>query len=197
MSKNQKKNKAVASWTQLSIGNSMSASQRIVRRLSQAVGVQTTSATGTLFVRIQSSACANAIEWSNLAAIYVQYRVIEIIVTLIPLQPFALSAGVNTAALGQGVVIAGTDRSGVLAVLSSYATVWGLTNPKAFTTQTIKPIRYRAKAIDLEDQNFTAVGAPQSLFSVQYALNFNPVSTTLPALYQLNEFVVEFKGAQA
>jgi hypothetical protein len=197
MSKNQKKYKAVGNWTQLSIGNSMSMAQRIVRRLTQAVGVQNTSATGTLFVRVNSSACANAAEWANLAAIYVQYRVIEIIITLVPFQSSAYAAGVNSNVPGQGIVIAGTDRSGTLAVATSYAALWGLNNPKAYTTQTIKPMRYKARAIDLEDQDFTPVGSPVSLFSIQYGLNFVGVTAAVPCLYQLNEFVVEFKGAQA
>jgi hypothetical protein len=180
-----------ANWTQLSMGNSMAAGARILRRLSQAFGVITTSATGTLFQRVNSSAVANCAEWSNLAAVYVQYRTIELRLTLVPLQS---STAVEP--YSQGVLIFGTDRSGTLATLSSYASVWGLTAPKVHTFQMVKPAVYTARAIDLEDQDYTPVAAPVSQFSVQFGINAPNVLSTGVA-FLLLDYVVEFKGNQA
>jgi hypothetical protein len=186
-----KGNMPKASWTQLALGGAMAAGARILRRLSQSVGVVTTSATGTLFQRVNSSAVANAVEWSNLSAVYTQYRTIEMRLTLVPQQ-----STTATAPYGQGTLIFGTDRSGALATLSSYASVWGLQAPKVHTLQMVKPAVYSARAIDLEDQDFTPVGAPVSLFAVQYAINApNVISTGVAFL--LLDYVVEFKGNQA
>jgi hypothetical protein len=179
-----------ANWTQLSIGNSMAAGARILRRLSQAAGVLTTSATGTYFYRALSSAVANAAEWANLAAVYVQYRTLEIRLTIVPL---GSTTSVNPA---QTVLIFGTDRAGTLAVPTSYATVWGLQAPKVHTLQCVKPCVYSARAIDLEDQDFTPVASPVSLFAVQFAMN-NPGTLSTGLAYLLIDYVVEFKGNQA
>jgi hypothetical protein len=197
MSKNQKKNRGVGNWTQLSVGNAMSASQRIVRRLSQSVGVINTNATGGTVGRLLSSQCANAAEWANLAAIYVQFRVIEMILTFVPLQATIVTVASNANVPGQGILLMGTDRSGALATPGSLAAVWGLNNPKAYTTQTIKPMRYKARAIDLEDQDYIPIASPVSTFAIQYASNLTGVTASIPFVFQLNEFVVEFKGAQA
>jgi hypothetical protein len=181
---------AKANWTQLSLGNAMAASARILRRLSQAVGVLTTSATGTYFARVQSSAVANAVEWSNLAAVYVQYRTIEIRVTIVVL------GSTTSVAAQQSLLVFGTDRSGILAAPSSYATVWGLQAPKVHTLQCVKPCVYTARAIDLEDQDFTPVGAPVSMFAVHMAIN-NAGTLSTGIAYALYDYVVEFKGNQA
>jgi hypothetical protein len=174
-------------WTQLSIGNSMAAGARILRRLSLAAGVLSTSATGTYFYRALSSAVANAAEWSNLAAVYVQYRTIEIRVTVVPLR--------STASV-DFVLVFGTDRAGSLAVPTSYATIWGLTAPKVHTSNMVKPAVYSARAIDLEDQDFIPVAAPVSAFGVQFGINA-PLLISTNVAFLFLDYVVEFKGNQA
>jgi hypothetical protein len=192
MSKHNNKGKmSKANWTQLSIGNSMAAGARIIRRLSQALGVATTSATGTYFARVQSSAVANAAEWSNLAAVYVQYRTIEVRVTVVPLM-----SSLSTAPSGQGILVFGTDRGGVAGVASSYATLWGLQAPKVHTLQMVKPAVYTARAIDLEDQNFVLCSAPSPAFAIQIGINAPNVLSTGVA-FVLYDYVVEFKGNTA
>lgn len=180
-----------ANWTQLSIGNAMSAGARILRRLSSAIGVVTTSATGTYFARVQSSAAANAAEWANLAAVYVQYRTIEIRVTVVPQQTSTV-----TAPYSQAVLVFGTDRGGIAGVPSSYATIWGLQAPKVHTFQMVKPAVYSARAIDLEDQDFTPCSAPVSLFAVQFGINM-PTAISTGIAFVLYDYVVEFKGNTA
>jgi len=175
-------------WTQLSIGNALAASARVVRRLTQAVGVINVGATGLVSERILSSQCANCAEWPSMAAVYVQYRVIEIRITLCPF---------TTAGQADGILVMGTDRSGALAAITTVTAAWGLTMPKVFSLRTLtKPAQYTAKAIDLEDQDYTPVGAPVPLFSIQYSLAASGL-VSVPALFRLNEFVVEFKGTQA
>jgi hypothetical protein len=192
MSKHNNKGKmSKANWTQLSIGNSMAAGARILRRLSQAIGVATTSATGTYFARVLSSAVANAAEWSNLSAVYVQYRTIEIRVTVVPMMSTTSSAPSE-----QGVLVFGTDRGGAAGVPSSYATIWGLQAPKVHTLQMVKPAVYTARAIDLEDQDFVICSAPASVFAVQFGINAPNVLSTGVA-FVLYDYVVEFKGNTA
>jgi hypothetical protein len=187
MGKHNKQGKlSKSNWTQLSIGNAMAANARVLRRLSQSAGTLVSSATGTYFYRALSSAAANAAEWASLAAVYVQYRTIEVRVTVVPLR------AANPADF---VLVLGTDRSGTLGVPTSYVTVWGLQAPKVHTSNMVKPAVYAARAIDLEDQEFTPVAAPVALYGVQFAVNSAAVSTTFAMLYL--DWVVEFKGNTA
>jgi len=167
MSKHSKKavgglNKKGANWTQLSFGGAMGQGQRVLRRLSQVVGTVVTTAGGLAGIRVLDSQAANAAEWSSMASVYVQYRVLAIRVYL---QSFLLPATAGT----DLPVFLGTDRSGALASPGSVPIVWALHNPKVFKLNNSdkKPISYEARAIDLEDQLYTPVGAPVPRFAIQ------------------------------
>jgi len=183
-------------WTQLSLGGTMGAAQRIVRRLTTNVGAVVGSATGLTLIRVLSSQCANAQEWANLSAVYVQARVIEIRVTLFPYRNPASGTGFT----GNGtdyMVVAGTDRSGALAAPTTIGGVFGLSQPKCFTSNAVVPHVITAKAIDLEDQEFFAIGTPVAKFAIQVASQMIGVTAAPSVFWQLNEFIVEFKGANA
>jgi hypothetical protein len=176
-------------WTQLSLGGSMGAAQRALRRCSETLGVISTGATQQAFGRVLNSQVANSQEWNSLSARYVEFRVLEIKVTIVPL---ASSAGATS---GQSMLIMAGDRSGSLAVPSAQATVWGLQAPKVYTFNTTMPCKYTMRAIDLEEQNFVSVGAPVASYGIQYSI-YAPAYTSSTVAYLLIEWVVEFKGAQ-
>jgi len=145
-----------ANWTQLSFGGAMGQGQRVLRRLSQAVGQVSSTAGALVLIRILDSQAANCAEWASMSAVYVQFRVIAVRVVLIP------SRGGVATNYQDCPGVAGTDRSGALAAPSSVAGVWALNNPKPFllTNTDKKPFSYEARAIDLEDQNYVPWGRP-------------------------------------
>lgn len=183
-------------WTQLSLGGTMGAAQRIVRRLTTNVGAIVSSATGLTLIRVLSSQVSNAQEWANLSAVYVQARVIEVRVTLFPYRNPAAGTGF----VGNGtdyMVVAGTDRSGALAAPTTVGGVFGLSQPKCFTSNGVIPHVITARAIDLEDQEFFAIGTPVAKYAIQVAAQMVGVTAAASHFWQLNEFICEFKGANA
>jgi hypothetical protein len=73
--------------------------------------------------------------------------------------------------------------------------MWGLAKPKLFniTQTTPNPIHYQARAIDLEDMNFTAVGVNATTFQC-IVYGQSGVSLNCGTLFV--EWAVEFRSTQ-
>ncbi len=183
--KKQQKNKKILVWTNLNPSNAFSQQQNVVRRLSMA-GSLSTGAGGGVGTRFLSSSVNTATEWSSLAAVYTQARVVEMRVHYVPTVP--LTTGVSQSG------VFGTDRSGSLAIPATLSACWALNNPKVFVGAMVKPAVYTARAIDLEDQDFDPVTAMTARYAIQLFVQNGPTSA-LVGNY-LIEFAVEFKGAQ-
>jgi hypothetical protein len=128
-----------------------------------------------------------------MAARYTEYRIRGIRAHVI-----RTDSSFSTAALpasAQLYTLLGTDRSGIVAAPSTAQAVWGLSGTKVFQVpQTTKPAIYSEKALDLEEQNFTAVTVNSTTFQVQLFLQSNTASLIVGSLFV--EWDVEFRGAQ-
>jgi len=131
---------------------------------------------------------ANSPEWASYAARWTQYRMLKICVRFV-LYSAPVGSTPNTAF---GLGVAATDRSGTLALPVTNAAVWAMAGAKAFLLQpTNTPSVYSAKAIDLEDQNYTSVSVSSTAFQVFLATSAAAANSALAI-----EFIVEFKGSQ-
>jgi len=151
------------------------------RSITRRLGVIFTSSAATVFAKGTSGVTASPY-WANLAAAYTEARVLEIRLHV---------AGSTPSAGGSGVNVFGTDRSGAqtTGTVTSQAGVWELQAAKAFNAfSTGTQIScYTARALDLEDQLFSPVGAMPNNFSI-FGITAGGVTCLL-------EFLVEFKGA--
>lgn len=158
-----------------------------VRRLSL-TGAMTTTAAGTFAKNIAAATAgwglSSTTEWSSYSARFTEYRVLAIKVTVVP---YTVSAS------SEASMVLSTDRSGAVGAPANLNVCWAGTAPRVFFTGQVKPGSYEAKAIDLEDQDYSPVGTIISTFSVQ-AFATGPVSTQLFGAYV--EYLVEFKGPQ-
>jgi len=131
---------------------------------------------------------ANCPEWASYAARWTQYRMLQIRLCFTLWQ---MVAGVTPTFVNDLGVVA-TDRSGILALPTTIGAVFGMAGAKAFLMlPTSVPCRYVARAIDLEDQNYTPVSVSSTAFQV-----FVATSTVSPSTVLAIEFMVEFKGSQ-
>jgi hypothetical protein len=151
--------------------------------------VLTTNASGVLFGRVLSSAATSTTEWASYAARWTEARVLELRLSFLP---FGASVAANPNDAAAAVVAA--DRSGALAVPTTFGQVWALADPTLFTDQMVKPTRYSVRAIDLEDQDFQPVTSLAATFAAQYAASSASASSTI--LFLSTDFLVEFKGTQ-
>lgn len=180
MPKKAKKNRAnkPAAWARITRVNQPLS---LVKRLTQ---VATLAASTTL--KVASSDFTGAQEYGNVAALYSEARVLAIKLTLV--------AVVNTGFL-PSYAIFGTDRSGALlaASFTSVASIWGLQNAQLHTLPTSdkSPITYEARATDLEDQLFDAIGSATNRFAI--FLQHVMANTTVSVF---REYLVEFRGSQ-
>jgi hypothetical protein len=172
------------SWTKLTSVNAR-ANATEVRRLTS-VTTLTAGAGGTTFTPVGQTQMKSAGEWSSYSARYSEFRMLAIRLSVVPL----LSVASN---LDQ--VIFGTDRSGSAAAPTTVAGIFQLTASKVFNGQSTSmiPIRYEGRAIDLEDQLYTAVGTAATSF-ILYVGVLGTASTAVASLYA--EFMCEFKGPQ-
>jgi len=141
-----------------------------------------TTTSGTLTRRTANDVILS-FEWSGLLnQLYTEARVIAMRVH------FAVPASQTTF----GYVLAGTDRSGALAVATLASQVFALQNAKLwnFPSGNKESISYEAKALDLEDQNFSAVSSMASSFAIQW------LNSTNSSIATFTEFLVEFRGNQ-
>ncbi len=175
--------KSKASWVQL-LGVSANPGAHEVRRLTAPATNITTSAGGTAFGRILSSAAISATEWASYAARYTEARVLAM--------RFHVVAAAGSAITSDRIILS-TDRSGILAAPASEQAVWAQTAPKIFIDAMVVPGVYEVRATDLEDQLFDAVTTMTNRFGIQYAA-FGTASTTIFSL--LPEYMVEFRGPQ-
>jgi hypothetical protein len=177
-------------WVRLStVGNLRPA--ELVRRLSYAT-TKTIAATTAGYNFSPTDVRASSTEWSSIAALYSQYRVLAIRLNFI-------GDNINYTATNSPHVqylLCGTDRSGSTSAGASANAVWALDQPKVFNIQTVTPvpITYEAKAIDLEDQNYVASSSNQTSFSIPVWLSTNWASGSI-SLFVFVEAMVEFKGA--
>lgn len=152
------------------------AGQTLVRRLT----FSGTIANG-LGARMRTTDVTSCQEWSAATGIYSEYRVLAIKLHLV---------SVPTNAAG-GHVVTGIDRSGALAVPGTAQIAFGLQNAKVHSvpaTGNVKTIYVEARAVDLEDQLFSAVTTAPSNFAVQW---YNGSTQTVT---YFAEFMVEFRG---
>lgn len=185
---NEKKGRMLSgrktNWTRL-VGPQRANSSE-VRRLTTIPGSQTTTASGSITLRFTNSSVSGAQEWSSYSARYVEARVLSIRVHISPLEP--------ATSISNGTGVFGTDRSGGVAS-TTFAQVWALQAPKLYTTQMVKPFTYEARAIDLEDQDFSPTSsAPVLSFGINGS--FTSLSFSQVALFVLVEYMVEFRGTQ-
>jgi len=164
-----------------------------LRRCTYVAALTTTGASVLGFNMGSTLLRSNANEWTNLSARYTEYRIRGIRVHVI-----RTDSSFSTAALpasAQLYTLIGTDRSGILASPTTAQAVWGLSGTKVFQVpQTTKPAAYSEKALDLEEQNFTAVTVNSTTFQVQLFLQSNTASLIVGSLFV--EWDVEFRGAQ-
>jgi len=131
---------------------------------------------------------ANCPEWASYAARWTQYRLLEIRLCFTLWQ---MVAGVTPTFVNDLGVVA-TDRSGILALPTTIGAVFAMAGAKTFLMlPTSVPSRYKARAIDLEDQNYSPVSVSSTAFQV-----FVATSSSSPATALAIEFMVEFKGSQ-
>lgn len=133
---------------------------------------------------------ANGVEWASYAARFTEYRILGVRVHLTS-APGQLGSGIEP----EGPLLLSVDNSGTLAAPTTIAAVWGMAKPKLFNlnTTSARPIEYAARAIDLEDMNFTAVGVNAATFQVILAAN-SGATTNYGQLFV--EWAVEFRSTQ-
>ncbi len=179
-------NNKPGSWTYLT-SVSAPAGLTLVRRLTYVTSVST--AVGVNYFKYGPTELrASAAEWGSFAARYQQYRVIAIKVGVIPNNQ-ASQSSTNYISY----VVFSTDRSGTSGTPTSAASIFSGDAPKVYNldyTGMAVP-SYQAKAIDLEDQNYTSVATNQTSFQVLGTLQGNG---SAPCTV-LVEWMVEFKGA--
>jgi hypothetical protein len=161
-------------------------SQSELRRITYSAQVSTNGAgfhsllVGSAYMR------ANGVEWASYAARFTEYRILGVRLYL-------------TTAPGEtgldGPVLLAVDNSGVLGAPTTIAQVWGMAKSKLFNINTTspRPIEYAARAIDLEDMNFTAVGVNATTFQAILAAQS---SFSLAYGYLFVEWAVEFRSTQ-
>ncbi len=150
------------------------------RRVTGAIGMST-NGSGVFILTVNPTWIrANATEWPNLSARYVEYRVLSIRVHLVML---------NVATLA----VMATDRSGTGISPGTVASIWALQGAKVYNGDetSVTPASYEARAIDLEDQNYTSVSTNALTFGVSILVQ-GPNTTAVGSL--LVEALVEFKG---
>jgi hypothetical protein len=179
---NNKKDK-LAKWTNLSTINGRPST--LIRRCSNIVGVNT-NASGFYGATFLSSAVTTSTEWSSLSARWSEARVLQIKVhyadTVYP-------PNVNA-------IVFSTDRAGVSGAPTSTVNCWSGDNAKVFNTdvQSVGLPKYSARAIDLEDQDFSAVGAMTATFAIR-AASQGPTAVVATIGFMFVEYLVEFRGA--
>jgi hypothetical protein len=169
-------------------GKLTSQGSREIRRLTYSGQL---TANGAGFVGANFNAAyvrANAVEWANYAARFTEYRLLGTRVHIT--QPFVVATG-----LEGGSVIMSTDESGAATTPTSLQLAWQQGNAKVFNLDqtTPKPITYSARAVDLEDQDFTPVGISATTFQIFLAVN-GGVSSIVCQFFI--EFSVEFRSPQ-
>ncbi len=160
------------------IGNGRSS---IVRRCTSLL-TATTNGSGFYGGVITTSSVTSTQEWSNLAARWSEARVLQIKVHYID------------SVSNFNAIVFSTDRSGALTAPTTNLQVWGGDAAKVFNAdvQTPQTPKYSARAIDLEDQDFAAVGAMTNNYSIRVGLS-GTASTAIAYLFV--EYMVEFRGA--
>jgi hypothetical protein len=131
-----------------------------------------------------------ATEWASYAARFQEYRVLAMKVSLVV---GALGANpVNEL----DFVIFSTDRSGALTVPASGGANWANDNPKVFNGVSTdrRLLEYEARAIDLEDQDFSPVGTTITNFAIFLTASGSVSITGVATLFC--EWMVEFRGTQ-
>ncbi len=162
----------------------------VVRRLSYVSTASISASTGLLINPASVRSTAN--EWGSISAIYTQYRVLAIRVrTMVN----ATSVIGQTSVGSPAYVMYGTDRSGSIAATASPNSIWALDQPFVHALPTLDSVlpSYEARAIDLEDQNYVAVGSNQTSFGILLVI----VTSNSVAFNYWNfvDALVEFKGA--
>ncbi len=180
MRKSQVQRKAGAQQYFQSPGRAITAAEastvRCIRRLTLPAQTLTTL-TGVVLTTGTVTSCG---EWASESSRWCEARVLAIRAHLIP----------NTTA-GFPMIVA-TERSGALTAPGSAAVAYQMASAKLiYIGATVGKVQcVEARALDLEDQNFDAVGALANRFAIQM---FNPSGVTQG--YYV-EFIVEFRGSR-
>jgi hypothetical protein len=159
----------------------------IQRRISIAVNVANNSSSIAATAINAAYMRANAQEWSNLAALYTEYRILKTRVK-------QLDIAQNAANTNYGAIVACTDRSGVATTPSTPAAAYALEDPEVFNMDSTIPFPwvYTTRALDLEEQNFTAVGVNATTYQVFVVSSGGVPSGNVYSLYI--DWIVEFRS---
>jgi len=186
MGKNKQKSKQkLVSWTSLTSVN-VKPNTSETRRMTYVSSVVLTAAT----FNTQSFTCASVrstcTEWASYSPRWSEYRILamKVHVSSIPTTPASSTT-----------VMCATDRSGVGPnTLATPAAFLASTNVKIFEADHTdkKLITYEARAIDLEDQDFTPVNTNSTAFSIYVALHAGAAVSTGTLIYF--EAMVQFRG---
>jgi len=158
------------------------------RRLTYFVGI-TTTAGGLAFFQVNSALLrSSSAEWASYAARFTEYRILG-------LKIHVMTSPGGTLATNQGFCIIAQDQSGTLATPTTTAAMWGLADSRVWNLDDTLPrgIVYTAKAVDLEDLNYTAVTTSSTTFQVFVHIT-GLASTQIASAFL--EWCVEFKSPQ-
>jgi hypothetical protein len=163
-------------------------SQSELRRITYSQ-ILTTAGTGLVSFTVGSTLLrASGVEWAFYAARFTEYRILGVRI-------HATDTPVAGVVNSQGPLLIATDNSGSATPPTTVALIWGMAKPKVFNIDqtTPKGIEYSARAIDLEDMNFTPVGTAASTFQV---FVFGSSGATTNIAYLFIEWAVEFRSTQ-
>jgi hypothetical protein len=189
--KKLKKSKNNASFKQLVVnpgwGKVRAQSATEFRRISYSITL-TTNASNISVTRVGSSLMQTGVEWASYSARFTEYRILRTKIHVMDLMTGMVPANL-------GVCIIAQDQSGTLATPSTTTALWALASPAIYNLSDTLPsgIVYNAKAADLEDYNYSAVGLAQSTYAVFVAVT-GIISTSVATLFV--EWMVEFKSMQ-
>jgi hypothetical protein len=163
-------------------------SQSEVRRITYSQ-ILTTAGTGLVSFTVGSTLLrASGVEWASYAARFTEYRILGVRI-------YATDAPVVGVVAATGPMIVSTDNSGSATPPTTVALAWGMAKPRIYNIDqtTPKGIEYSARAIDLEDMNFSPVGAAQPTFQV---FVFASSGATVNVATLFIEWAVEFRSTQ-
>jgi len=155
------------------------------RRITVA-GTLTTLAGGFVGFLINTALMRTGNEWASYAARYAQYRLLGVRVHI-----------TDTPAASQpsGSVVLATDESGSLPAPVSALVNWQAGKPRVYNLDqtSTRPITYEARAVNLDQLNYTAVGVSATTLQILIAIN-GPATAAVAQYYA--EWCVEFKSIQ-